>query len=387
MKNLLGFLILSSIFFAAFAARKNVCYWGTWSHYRTGDAHFSIDNIDLALCTHFVYSFLGATPEGHVIHLDPVVDLELGYISRFTALKSRSPQTKFLFSVGGYSFGSEIFSRLASTAATRATFAQSVLAKINEFNFDGFDLDWEWPGQRNGSSPNDRDNFVLLCAEIHRVLQPAGKEFGIAVAAVESSAAISYDVPRVQANVDFIFLMTYDMHGSWNSFTGIHAALYAGPADTNSFLQTLNVHASVTWWLNQGTPRNKLVVGMPSYGRSFTLRSAANNAIGAPATGAGNPGFLLNEPGFLGYNEICQMVRTWGYTRVWQSQQLVPYAFNGNQWVGYDDTESIRHKLQYIIDNNLAGSMWWSIETEDFHNRCGNGNSPLIRLAQEMMNW
>jgi chitinase len=147
----------------------------------------------------------------------------------------------------GYTFGSEIFSRLASTAATRANFAANVLAKINEFGFDGFDLDWEWPGQREGSDPvNDRENFVLLCAEIYRVLSAARKEFGIAVAATESSAAISYDVPRVAANVDFINIMTYDMAGSWNSFTGIHAAMYAGPHDTTPWQQQMNVHASVT---------------------------------------------------------------------------------------------------------------------------------------------
>lgn len=265
-------------------------------------------------------------------------------------------------------------------------FAQSVLSKVNEFGFDGFDLDWEWPGQRNGSDPvNDKENFVLLCAEIYRVLSAAGKEFAIAVAAAEFSASISYDVPRVAANVDFIYLMTYDLHGSWNDFTGIHAAMYSGPQDNNAFLRQLNVHASVTWWLNQGAPRNKLVLGMPAYGRSFTLANAANNGVGAAAVGSGTSGHLLGEEGFLGYNEICQFVRNRRWTRVWEPLQMVPYAYYGNQWVGYDDTESIRHKLQYVIVNNLAGAMWWSIETEDFHNRCGNGRFPLIRLASEMM--
>jgi chitinase len=125
---------------------------------------------------------------------------------------------------------------------------------------------------------------------------------------------------------------------------------------------------------------------MPAYGRSFTLASAASNGVGAAAVGGGSPGPLLGQYGYLGCNEICQMVRS-GWTRVWEPSQLVPYAFNGNQWVGYDDTESIRYKLQYVINQNLGGSMWWSIETEDFHNRCGNGHSPLIQLANEMMSW
>lgn len=257
---------------------------------------------------------------------------------------------------------------------------------INQYGFDGFDLDWEWPAQRNGSDPvNDKENFVLLCQEIHRVMQQNNKEFGIAVAASEYSASISYDIPRVSANVDFINIMSYDLHGSWNNFTGIHAAMYAGPADNTPFLQQLNVFASVNYWLSQGAPSTKIILGLPAYGRSFTLSDANNRAVGAPSTGPGNGGEFLGEEGFLGYNEVCRLVRTHGWTRVWESTQNVPYAYLGNQWVGYDDLESIRYKLNFIISRNLGGSMWWSIETEDFLNLCGEGFSPLIRLAQNMM--
>lgn len=213
----------------------------------------------------------------------------------------------------------------------------------------------------------------------------AGKTFGIAVAATASSAGLSYDVPRIHPYVDFILVMTYDFHGSWNSFTGINAAMYQGPHDNTALLQEMNVQASVNWWIGQGTPRNKLVVGLASYGRSFTLSNSGINGVNAPASGAGNPGEHSQEAGFLTYFEICRRVQQQGWQRVWEGSQQVPYAFSGNQWVGYDDFQSIDYKLGYIIRENLGGAMWWSLESDDFRNLCGAGSFPLIRLAQQRM--
>lgn len=310
----------------------------------------------------------------------------LDYINQFIALRQKSPSTKFLFSIGGWTAGSGVFSRIASSHVTRSNFARSVLEFSQRFGFDGFDFDWEYPGQREGSDPvHDKENFVLICQELYRVLKQNNLEFGIAVAATESSARISYDIRRIAPNVDFINLMTYDFHGSWNPFTGINGAMYAGPNDRTEFQQELNVHASVNYWLSQGAPREKLIVGIGAYGRSFTLANVASNGVGAPANGGGAGGPFLGEWGFLGYSEVCTNIIRQNWRRVWEPTQMCPYAFNGNQWVGYDDIESTRHKLEYINTNNLGGAMWWSIDTEDHRNLCGQGRFPLVSLASRMM--
>lgn len=279
-----------------------------------------------------------------------------------------------------------MFSRIAASHLARSNFAQSALQFARRFGFDGFDLDWEYPGQREGSdSVNDRGNFVLMCRELHRVFRGAGLEFGIAVAAHEDSARISYDIPNLAPHVDFINIMAYDFHGSWNSFTGLHSAMYAGPNDVTDFQRQLNVHASITYWLSQGAPRSKIIVGIGAYGRSFTLANPNNNGVSAPAIGGGSDGPFLGESGFLGYNEICTNIIRHGWRRVFEPTQRVPYALSGNQWVGYDDQESTQYKLDYIIRNDLGGSMWWSIDTEDHLNLCGQGRFPLISMASRMM--
>ena len=78
-------------------------------------------------------------------------------------------------------------------------------------------------------------------------------------------------------------------------------------------------------------------------------------------------------------------MKTNGWTRKWDDTQKVPYAFKGNQWVGYDDNQSVQIKLDYVKSNNLGGVMFWSIETDDFANLCGTGNYPLITLAKNAM--
>lgn len=372
------------------AQKKVVCFWGTWAAYRTGNGKFEVSNIDPTICTHIIYSFMGAKEDGSVTYLDSYLDLSenwgKGYIDKFIALKSQNPSVKLMMSIGGWNAESAVYSKIAATATGRETFAQNVLNMINKHGFDGFDFDWEYPAQRNsvyGSA--DKANFVALLQTLKSKLAANGKLLTIAVAVVEASASLSYDIPNVAKNVDFINLMSYDLHGSWEGVTGINAPLYAGSADISSYQKQLNIDAIVNYWVAQGAPRHKLILGIPLYGRSFTLSNSNNYGVGAATSGAGNAGSFVPESGFLAYGEICLNIKNGVFSRYWENTQKVPYAVGGNQWVGYDDSESIAYKINYIKDNSLGGAMFWSIETEDFNNLCGNGKFPLVRMTYQAL--
>ena len=101
--------------------------------------------------------------------------------------------------------------------------------------------------------------------------------------------------------------------------------------------------------MEHGAAPEKLIMGMPLYGQSFTLSSASSNGLNAPSSGAGQAGQFTRQGGFLAYFEICDYVKNQGWTVSQDSQgRLGPYAYNGNQWVSYDDKAMIRKKVMWV---------------------------------------
>ena len=89
-------------------------------------------------------------------------------------------------------------------------------------------------------------------------------------------------------------------------------------------------------------------MGMPTYGKSFTLWSSANHGFNAGG-GAGAAGPLTKTAGMLSYAEICKFVKHEGWTVVGPTDKVGPYAYKGNQWVGYDDEATIRRKVNISL--------------------------------------
>lgn len=199
-------------------------------------------------------------------------------------------------------------------------------------------------------------------------MHSAGKQFSIAVGASSFIAHKAYNIRNVSNYVDYIFLMTYDYYVPSNRKTGHNA-----PYD--------EVVTTVNWWIDQGAPKNKLVVGLAAYGHSFTLQNPNSHEVGASTYVEGPKSEYTSEPGSLPYMEVCTKLKN-GWTRVWDAKSKVPYAYNGNQWISYDDVDSIREKVNFIKSKKLAGAMWWTIADDDFRDFGGNGKFPLIKCAR-----
>ncbi|XP_073847079.1 probable chitinase 10 [Musca autumnalis] len=358
--KLISLLVVASLGATVVNAKKMVnCYYGTWANYRSGDGHFEAANIDPMLCTHISYSFFGIDPiSSKFKSLDDWLDNGLGMIKKTMELKKLNPDLKVLAVVGGWNEGSDKFSAMARDPSRRRAFIDSAVAFIKQYGFDGLDIDWEYPAQREGSSPQDKQNFVTLLKELKEALSPLHLELGIAVGASASTAAISYDIPNISKYVDFINIMTYDFH---STATLSYNSPLKGQGENN-------VESAVKYWLNSGAPASKLIMGLAFYGRHFGYSSQP--MAGAPQLGAGTPGPYTQQPGFMGYNEICQLSKS-GYNFKFDDTHGVPYAFNGNQWIGFDDAKSIAMKVQLANSLNLGGVMVWSLESDDFLGTCG----------------
>ncbi|CAL4096929.1 unnamed protein product, partial [Meganyctiphanes norvegica] len=127
--SLLGVLLLQVVLGAPSAASvtnpKVVCYYGSWSVYRNGIGKFDVENIDVNLCTHIIYTFAGLDESTSKIKvLDPCNDLPENWgknaYGLFTGLKAQNPELKTLLAIGGWNEGSMKYSKMAADPKKRA---------------------------------------------------------------------------------------------------------------------------------------------------------------------------------------------------------------------------------------------------------------------------
>ncbi|CAO1327076.1 unnamed protein product [Diamesa hyperborea] len=328
---------------------KVVCYWGSWS----AGSGLPPSKIDTTICTHIIYSFIGVSTTGEITNVNDES------IKNFVNMRVNNPRVKLMVAAGGDGSLSSNFSPLANSEQARMDFARNIVIFLQKHKFDGFDLDWEYPVV--DSKGYDRENFIKLLTILKSQLSANNLIFSIAIAAGPWRSDQAYDIPRVQAQVDFINLMTYDLHGSWESFTGHNAPLSNDVLSVDRCLQHL---------ISRGAPREKIILGVAAYGQLFSLTTNLNG-FDAPAVGTGTSN----------YNVICQN----NWQRVWSDLKQVPYKVSDNQWVGYDDVESISIKAKYSKDQRLGGVMIWALGNDDYANTCGQGTFPLTRAVSRII--
>ena len=181
--------------------------------------------------------------------------------------------------------------------------------------------------------------------------------------------------------LDHIHVMSYDLRGNWTGFADVHSPLYRRSFDEWGY-EKLNVHDGLNLWLQYGSFKHKLIVGVPFYGRTFTLGTKENHGLRAginrwiPGGGGGNPGPYTGEYGILAYYEICPLVKG-NWTKEYDDVGKCPYAYYDNQWVGYEDEDSMAIKMDYIRNNGYGGGMIWAIDMDDFRGDCGKKHSLL----------
>lgn len=369
--------------------KKVVCYWGTWANYRPSVGKFTPDLIDPTLCTHLIYSFAGLDSFNWTMKsLDPWMDLEDDYglagFRKATDLKKTHPHLKVTLAIGGWNEGSQNYSVMARDQHKRKKFAASALGFIRRHNFDGLDLDWEYPGKRGGV-PEDKKNFILLIKDLYKVFRPQNLMLTAAIGASAATIDAAYDIPEMYKYLDYVHVMCYDYHGKWDKKTGHNAPLKSRPGETAEE-QILNVDYTWNYLLQLGAVPHKTVLGVPLYGRAFTLLDPADHVMGAPAEETSFQGPYTREDGFLGYNEIClKLTGETDWTVEWDEHYQAPFMHSGERWISFDNEKSIAIKSDYAFDQGLAGVMTWSIDTDDFMGMCNGAKFPLLRTISHAL--
>jgi len=370
--------------------KQVVCYWGTWANYRPNGGKFTPENVDPELCTNLIYSFAGLDSNTWEIKsLDAWMDLEDNYglagFKKATDLKRNRPHLKVTLAIGGWNEGSKKYSEMAADPVKRGKFVTSSIAFLEKYNFDGLDLDWEYPGKRGGAE-DDKKNFIELIKELKAAYKPKNLLLTAAIGAAPDTIDVAYDVENMYKYLDYVHIMCYDYHGKWDKKTG-HNAPLKPRAEESIADQSLNVEYTWKYLLEKGAIPEKTVLGVPLYGRAFTLVNPNSNAMGAPAKSTSFQGPYTREDGFMGYNEICEeyLDEEHPWVEDWDADHEAPYMYRGDSWISYDDEHSLRLKAEYSFDEGLAGVMTWSIDTDDFNGTCGGPTYPLLRTLNHAL--
>jgi len=364
-------LLIAFLFTFAMGQQKEVVgYFPSWN-WQHKNALMTYDKIPFKKVTIIDYAFWHPLLDGTIAGINPRGDsLILTGGKGETSLVSLAHKNnvKVMLSIGGWE-DSENFPAVASTQELRTTFAHACLDAIRKFDFDGIDIDWEYPGyaEHKGTAA-DRTNSTAFLATLRDSLDSYGlqahkKLFLSAALAATAEHLSGYEVEKLIPVLDMFNVMTYDYNGSWSVRSGYNSPLYA-PTEADSLS---NIDA--TFKLFTGVfhvPAAKINLGVPFYGHVF----AQCTMPGGDYHGVDTTLFPEED---ANYYAIVQYT---GAYRHWDDKAKVPYLVvpSTKTFVSYDDEESVKYKARYVIDQHARGVIIWEI-TADY---MPDGKTPLL---------
>lgn len=286
------------------------------------------------------------------------------------------PHLNITLSVGGW--GVSEFSEVMESGVLRALFVTDCIELLETYNMNGIDMDWEYP-VGEGWLPDvdkkwqDKENFTKvmkeLKSELDKLEKKNGREYILSYATNVSEWAITnLEYKEIFNLVDRINLMGYAYEGSWSSKTGHASALYLSK-DAPHY--ALSSSAAVEQFVKYGVDKNKLVLGVPSFSQEWYGVNNISNGLGQTFKGSDN----LN----MGYTKLkSDFINKNGFTRYWDDDAKMPYLFNGDMFISYEDEQSIECKAKYILDEKLGGIMNWQY----FQDR----NGELLNVMSNTLN-
>lgn len=270
-------------------------------------------------------------------------------IRQASAWLKKHPGVEGVLSVGGW--GADGFSQACATSEGREKLANSLVALMDEHGFMGIDIDWEYPGSKAGgiaASDKDEENWYSLLALLRKQLDAKEAEDGrkrlLSVAVGAGAEQLKrVDGARLNGLVDQVVLMAYDL-SFFNKTTAHHAGLYPSgeKADTGAW--------AVNKLLESGLEADKLLLGVPAYGRVWRQVSGGGNGLGQRAATSGNKAITFDE---------MQRLSGEGYEHYYDETAQAGWYFNHQNFVSGEDEQSLAAKGGFIRQKGLLGAAVW----------------------------
>lgn len=327
---------------------------------------YKLEEIPFEKLTHIIFSFT------------EVIDNQMKFkhesssqkLKDLVAYKKQYPYLKVMIACGGWG-GCAGFSDMANDPSLRKGFVKSTIDFINEYNLDGTDMDWEYPGlpgAGNTFRKEDTQNFTLLMKELREGLDATGKEMTLTFASAGWERYYDHiETLEVMKYADFMNIMTYDLTTGTSPFTAHHSNLGAvhrsdlkdTPAYILSSTRPRSTENIVDFCVNMGVKPQQIIIGAAFYGRAWKGVGSENNGLYQKNTGVWK--------GWAQYGNIReQFENKGGFKRYWDPVAKAPYLYNSKDslFISYDDPESVTLKTNYAKENDLGGIMFWQLTND-----------------------
>lgn len=317
--------------------------------------------INFELYTHLCHAFVVAEKDGTLIPQDNVPNHQL-------AREAHQTGVKVLISLGGWGWD-ENFAAMSLDPSAEDRYVAAVMDLVDTSDYDGIDLDWEYP-----DTNIEIVGFERLARRLRQMLDELGKTKNrpmlLTMAAAAHPTTLEWLTNEfLLETMDWINVMTYDYCGSWAKFAGHHSPLFASSKMPKN--EVLSTELTINYLKKRGFPAGRIALGIPLYGRMF--------AVSEPYVDTTNAAKPSRES--VNYQQIVQMIHDQKWIRKWDDETKNPWlvAPDESEIIGYDDSESIAAKTQWGVKQGLRGVFFWQIDAD----RMPDGSNPLQETAHE----
>ncbi len=314
-------------------AKTVVGYYASWKR-----AELDHTRIGYSMLSHIAHAFVWPDASGNLV-------VPKNFLYPELVAESHAYGVKVLLSVGGYG-NSAGFPGTSGAPEYRARFIGQLVEFCRANGYDGVDLDWEFV-----SNAEEGAAFTALVRELRAALQGEAPPLLLTMAAPTNNywgRWIGFE--ELAAEFDLVGFMTYGYHGAWSGHAGHNAPLRpCGGDGCGSVAETL-VYA-----LSRGVPPEKLLLGIPFFGRSFDAPGLYEKSTRSES---------------LPVKEIMRLpAGEWTLLRDGCAE--VPYLVraDGTKVISFEDADSVEAKCGLVLAAGTAGVIIWELSGDDWDGR------------------
>jgi chitinase len=433
--------------------RRIIGYFTSWRTGKNGQPSYLVKDIPWDKITHINYAFAHIDDNNQVsvgnvndpnnaavgmewpgvagAEMDPSLSYK-GHFNLLTKFKKQYPNVKTLISIGGWAETGGYFDdkgdRVANggfyTLTTNSDnsinqtainiFADSAVNFIRQYGFDGVDIDYEYPtSMDNAGNPDDftianarraglMAGYVALMKTLREKLDAAsaqdGKHYMLTVASPSSGYLLrGMENFQVTQYLDYINIMSYDLHGAWNQFVGPNAPLFDSGNDSElkawNYYQTAQYkgigYLNTDWaahYFRGAVASGRINIGIPYYSRGWQGVSGGTNGLWGTAslpdqnncpagTGVGEKNDCGN--GAMGINNIWHDLDKdgnelgAGSNPLWHTKNL-ENGITGSYLSAYgldevnDPSDKLVGTYTHHYDSTMVAPWLWNAQTKTF---------------------